>query len=65
VVGAAEEAGERGEGAGEQQLEVALLARRQVPGGPVARGGLELRRPFGRGEQVEQTAAVRLDQVVD
>ena len=43
VVGLAHEAGERREAAVAEQLEVAELARREVPGGPIAR----LRFDFG------------------
>jgi hypothetical protein len=63
VVGLAHEAGQRRETAVEEQLEVAELARGEVPGDPVAGGGLELGGALGLGQQVHQLPAVGSDQM--
>ena len=48
VVGLAEEAGQRREGAVQQELQIAELAGRQIPRRPVTGGGLELGAPLRR-----------------
>ena len=64
VVGLAHEAGERREAAVAEHLEVAELARREIPGGPVARSG------FGRGhlvaveDEINEFPTVWRDEVV-
>jgi len=63
VVGPVHEAGERREAAVEQQLEVAELPRGEIPGAPVTGGRLELGGTLGRGEEIDELAAVRRDQV--
>ncbi len=57
-VGAAHEARERREPAVQDQLEVADLPRRQVPGRPVARGLADLGPPLRADDQIGQGAAV-------
>jgi hypothetical protein len=64
VVGSAEEPLQRGEGARQQQLQVAKLPLRQFPGLPVSRPFSQLLRSFPSDQQVDQPAAMGPDQVV-
>ena len=63
VVGLAHEAGERREAAVAQELEVAQLPRREVPGGPVARLRLDFGGAFGRDGQIDEGAPMRGNQM--
>jgi hypothetical protein len=64
VVGSAEEPLQRGEGARQQQLQVAKLPLGQFPGLPVSRPFSQLLRSFPSDQQVDQPATVGPDQVV-
>src|SRR5581483_7680248 len=64
VVGLAEERAQRREGAVHEQLEVADLAGREVPRGPVGGGGLQLGGPLGVDDEVDERAAVGGDEVI-
>ena len=63
VVGFVHEAGERREAAVAEHLEVADLARREVPGGPIARFGFGVGRLFAVEDEVNEFAAVRRDEM--
>ena len=63
VVGLGQEALQRGEAAVHQQLEVADLPRRQVPGRKVARGGFGIGGLFAIEDQVNEFPTVWWDEM--
>ncbi len=63
VVGLGHEAGERREAAIEKHLEIADLARSQIPGGKIAGGGFGFGRVLAIENKVDELAAVRRDEM--
>ena len=63
VVGLVHEAGERREAAVAEHLEVAELARREIPGGPIAGLGFDFGGVFGLEKQVNEFPTVWWDEM--